>query len=497
MQNILLVVLLSLFSLHSSSQNGDAAPYLYYYSHSVNALIVERADGTDQHVIGKDLISADGGYTQIEWSPSGKWSMWRSESSSFRIISADGQERISAFDALKTVYLGLAEWSPQEDLLFLAEDRFGSYTFYLFNASNQSLITTFSLDGSRTEYYRSHARWTSDGKHILFYYSRSDFNNPEKQTDEYFLRTVSTDGTFFDVEVGQLYESIWRVVPEISPKNDVIYLASDKKQWVVENLTTRKKYLFSQDQRIKYVEWNRTGDHALIIDNLNTLWLLNLQRQSLIRVHDAVEFYETVRQKMWSNQGAQAVYIRYKTAYLVDGVTGESQKLAPADVVISASWSNDDQTILINTIRDNTSASYLIDGNTRRLLFNLPVVMNWVYKQAVPSPDNRYFALFTYPQQSIFLIDLYQQKSITFPAHPETAPDQAYSGTHYQNWSEDSQWLINGAVVFYAGGGNGPRASSVMKIDGTYKRDLTFAFVEVKWLPEAVIPYLDGAKLED
>ena len=101
-------------------------PYLYYYSAIHHAFIVERANGTDSHLLGEGVMPA----TDIRvrgdgWSASGNWFMWTSVDgtiegnasyfmASLWVVSLDGQQRLTDFDGLPIID---AWWSPTSDLL--------------------------------------------------------------------------------------------------------------------------------------------------------------------------------------------------------------------------------------------------------------------------------------------------------------------------------------------------------------------------------------------
>lgn len=78
---ILSVLCAPTFVVRSASQPQDA-PYIYYYSDRLNAFVIERADGTDKHLLGDSIMPpvqkpAFGYYIEGPgWSPSGRWFAW-------------------------------------------------------------------------------------------------------------------------------------------------------------------------------------------------------------------------------------------------------------------------------------------------------------------------------------------------------------------------------------------------------------------------------------
>ena len=69
-----------------SGINGESdIPYIYYFSADINAVVVERADGTDTHILGDGLLETESNYadysgyiiTESAWSSSGEWLAWK------------------------------------------------------------------------------------------------------------------------------------------------------------------------------------------------------------------------------------------------------------------------------------------------------------------------------------------------------------------------------------------------------------------------------------
>src|SRR5688572_24566567 len=83
-------VILSLSFLPKPREIDNTIPYIYYYENVRDALVIERADGTDSRIIAQRIFN--GGsveMSRIEWSPSGQWLTWRTRS-----VNEGGGERI-------------------------------------------------------------------------------------------------------------------------------------------------------------------------------------------------------------------------------------------------------------------------------------------------------------------------------------------------------------------------------------------------------------------
>ena len=103
---LFMVVCAAMGPAATEAQTEDA-PYLYYFSREFNAFVIERADGTDRHWLGKGLArehaSKIGG---PGWSPSGQWLAWTDNRFTKEydhgdkpfVIHADGTRRLTLLD---------------------------------------------------------------------------------------------------------------------------------------------------------------------------------------------------------------------------------------------------------------------------------------------------------------------------------------------------------------------------------------------------------------
>jgi hypothetical protein len=125
MRALALLFVVSVLGIAHISAQVEESPYIYYHSEALNAIVIERADGTDSRVIARGLmpdnhevVSGPG------WSPSGKWLAWTSANrTEYRILlqrlwvmSADGEERLTFLDAVQNIQY--TSWSPTDDYLF-------------------------------------------------------------------------------------------------------------------------------------------------------------------------------------------------------------------------------------------------------------------------------------------------------------------------------------------------------------------------------------------
>lgn len=165
------------------TRSNAPIPYIYYYSTTENAFVVERADGTDSRLLAQDVMPDD--YEIIEdvkWSPSGEWVAWRGRifagpghtPTKVWITSTDGRKRVSLLDDAYEVRL--IAWSPKADLLFVIyETRFPTIitTFSIIDVPNERLVTELTNHTSGYIDLANHHpstiyNWDDNGTSIYF-----------------------------------------------------------------------------------------------------------------------------------------------------------------------------------------------------------------------------------------------------------------------------------------------------------------------------------------
>jgi hypothetical protein len=100
------------------------APYLYYYSHALNGIVIERADGTDSRIVGQGLIRYPKQVFAVSgpgWSPDGRWFAWRTahhwEWDEGAAVSSDGKKSLELLRKFACIYA--MNWSPDSRYLLV------------------------------------------------------------------------------------------------------------------------------------------------------------------------------------------------------------------------------------------------------------------------------------------------------------------------------------------------------------------------------------------
>src|SRR5687767_14861352 len=113
----------------STHADESAIPYIYYYANTANAIVVERADGSDSRLIVPGAMPPDHTViADLDWSASGEWMAWRSavageyRAGAFRgwIARSDGSQRLTLLDDIGGNILNI-QWSASADLLFVIQ----------------------------------------------------------------------------------------------------------------------------------------------------------------------------------------------------------------------------------------------------------------------------------------------------------------------------------------------------------------------------------------
>jgi len=307
LRGMALVFIISLLLISPSSgkaQSVSDAPYLYYYSRMANAIIVEKADGSDSRILGSGLMpTAHDSANKITWSPSGKWVAWLSAIAGGTlgytdqrawIESVDGKPQHTALDGLANVED--ISWSPQQDYLAAVRaepspDSADKIEFYLIDVAQrrtrQVLIRT-------TSYYDfdSTIRWSPDGQHVFFFYTRvvDTYKNTGTNSvirfsldgtfDEYDLPSFCTQAGFNDLSYGQNYIPYWNTTEQS------IYLNGKSNTLTLEDQTGQHFDIAMPAPFISAVQWSPDHQKAFVFgreqcDSPDQMWLLTVADQHM------------------------------------------------------------------------------------------------------------------------------------------------------------------------------------------------------------------------
>jgi WD40 repeat protein len=504
-----ILVMLVSFSTHAED---EAPPYLYYYSNTLNAFVVERADGTDSRTLANEIVGVDvHSISTVGWSPSGDWLAWVEGQSILKMMTTDGSRYRTFTDA--DHYLS-AKWSPTEDLLFVAQGPNAhreevSIRFTLIDVSRDQIITQFERIIKESNSL-TNAEWTPDGQFIGFYYQNYNEDPAIRKFESTFV-LVSREGvvteqrfnpTSFHHEIG-LGVVRWEAngwIAHYTPAGDQIIVMNPGLEDQFEvNVRLDEAPGFGHGRRLS---WSPADNYGLYYGDeyerdsvtLYDLWLLSVADQSMKRIAENVygmpfrdpfgeNYYEAKnRLGSWSPDGRWLAFRQGDDGRIVImNVFTEEIRNLPIDFPIdgfnvAARWSPDSRYLLLQDIRYREPLT-IYDLNSKSIsAISDFEINNWIF-----SPSGHYAAIFN-RIGSVF--DWSTQARYPLPVHSARV-DRVVS----YNWHPDEAWLISVDLLCIAGGCPGIFRYGVTDPNGHYWRELEDA--EVAWLP----PQVDVTKL--
>ncbi|MCI0709083.1 MAG: hypothetical protein L0154_02875 [Chloroflexi bacterium] len=499
-----------LFSgLHTGRAQEPEIPYLYYYSFQDQGFIIERADGSNQHLLSAPLRSSDhnlmGG---PGWSPSGKWLAWWSRpdagnitrtSAVGYIFSADGQEQLDLLDDVNNI-IDMA-WSPGGDYLSVlttssADNTFDSYGVYLFDVNARQMIAHYEVQQG----VGLNMQWAPDGQTLaVIYLSQSTIIQ---------IDILKMDGSHDERKpVDQPFLAVhWH------PDGRLGYVDQDSSQLTLEDLNSGDiTEIPLNESHVTGIEWSPDGKRAFYFvgesvenQDLATLWLLQADGTQTLIAPDVDLGISTPR---WSQDGQQAVFAQTfqdassetvkKQFVLYDLQTGTSHTITPAvdpstfldSFYVAAGYASSHITWGKDAVWLST------DGSVYRYANETTEVIDNAISSPFPSPDGH---------TVLFKGNCTGRDSIDDWEVPPCLLDQASGTVHMlapashtyhmpfksfrADWHSDSKWVL---IEEYAqpGGSFYPQIS-VASADGSVHRELTGSCYDKScfgWLPTQVV----------
>ncbi|MEQ8674093.1 MAG: hypothetical protein RLP44_27670 [Aggregatilineales bacterium] len=520
MRGLILLSVLLIAGFTTVRAQSEEAPYIYYHSEVLNAIVIERADGSDSRMIAQDVMPEN--HTIVSgpgWSPSGRWFAWTStysteyyqSPSKIWLISADGSRRITLLDEVS--HAAVASWSPTEDYLFVMDansDNFavGSGTSekpgheaYLVDANNERPVAFF--DDILVDIGEPFDAWSENGQSL--YFSGSDYQlgeNGEAIVGSRFRRTLHLDGHYEDRELVSGYGRSPEPEFHVINQPDSVNITLENQTLSVERDSETSLSFDLPSENIGLMEWSPSGDYALFYhwspcedgfcpDSLN---LLSLPDEELFQLSDMVRPFSNY--SLWTFDQDRAVFqtgdghVQVLDAQTQTITTVPMPDDTDFEESISAFWDIKTSDLLRISARDEENHNYRYydyDINTGELILRESIYDTPFYiVEFSPSPNNRYLAS-------------YFERTITNTETGSVTQTRPYSGyaddaiCSYR-WHPESQWLMREDNMVFAGGGC-RGGVMVMKVDGTVQRELGKCTLNYQqncagWLPANVIPHL-------
>ncbi len=501
----------------AGGENSDA-PYLYYFSNDLNAWVIERADGTDRRLLGQGLMpdELDEVYGP-GWSPTGKWFAWQGTKRSFLgpeptphawIVSADGQTLAAEFTDVAEMH-----WSPTEDLLFLVQTNGLFYhrlemvyaRYSLFDPNTGTIIASVSTVTSDYDRW-PRLVWTPDGQYAI-----ARATNYSSNRTRYYV----FDGTGLQRMA---------LIPTIihRPPSALGYVAYwTEHSFKIENILTGEHQTLSSDtisvpKDIPYTneyagQWSTTGQYALYVlrdGENNVAWLLDLIKAkwdmlTTCLLPGSTSYFGNYAPQ-FSPDDHYLAYFEYADCedgpndptplikpINLDLFTGTSHAIPTMPLTTESStglfWVDETSLVLSALFTDaapnhRRQVNVTIDAITENVsYFELPIDLNYTVPHF--SPDGRYVASVWFGP---VVLELETSQKQEF--RPDSRGWNSISGGQIL-WHPDSEWLLIGDYALVAGGGTGGVWVSVMRPDGSGRRELNYCSTLgscVDWLPAQV-----------
>lgn len=203
--------LMLLVSMPVQEQPETEAPYIYYYSNVLNGVVIERADGTDSHILGQGLMPEPAAVVDGPgWSPDGRWFAWRGyRTLDFGFYIPQGSYAVNienqSLDMLAEfpVSIDALLWHPTQNLLLVygwdggRKKTWGTNiaTYWLIDVDAQNLLASMSMEsypeGGPFVY------WLED--HLMFYETPWQF-------DRFYAVKMYYNG---DVDIDRIFMEEW------------------------------------------------------------------------------------------------------------------------------------------------------------------------------------------------------------------------------------------------------------------------------------------------
>jgi WD40 repeat protein len=472
------------------SQDALTNPYLYYYSGKWNAFVVERADGTDSHLLARDvMVQPKDAYNEVvyaEWSPSGEWLAWIVRERSINgqlalsgrgyIINVNGRDLMPVFQGNIVQF----SWSPVEDLLFVVIREYLPITkdkFYWVRPDSQ-IIKVFELDSpAEFDLKPYELTWLANSQTIVV--GQMDIPN-------WYL--ISTDGTVQTQVVHEVAKGVYDTtfgtqLQGLSPQGR--WFHHEQNQLVFGDLNTGQQAYFA-DMPLEYIFWSPDGQQALLMSD--GIWFFEYETTQIHKISNAqINFrpsFDRILQVLWSPDSSHAVMDTQEGLLLHWSYKQQSiqELMILEEGGVGLQWINNSQIAVVNAIYTSPPTPILLHEydviNNTHKTWDISEPM-WLGDTFQISPDGKYLATVG---DGAIITDLETEQSKFISPH--------YSSYFSMpggiiNWDDTGDWLVVIENSSVAGGGGGMTHYGIVNREGNARRDLGGI---PQWLPAQVQP---------
>jgi WD40 repeat protein len=533
---LLLLCVGLLFTTTSPSLSADEStiPYIYYYANTANAIVVERADGTDSRLIAPDAMPPGHSViSDLDWSPSGQWSQWMAwRSSTYNgpgalsysgwIARSDGSQRLTLLDNAGLI-LAL-KWSPTDDLLYVAYAAPGRLLKLTIIDPNTNTIiaqTNYQYDYLGAWFEGFPSGWLEDGSGIYFTLRFENTNllgqlSITNQTSNRVVTTSqNTDPFLINLFNGRLlsYESFYEEGQQV--RLTMRDLSSDKNVFI----DSQSLASFNQNLHGFQVSWNPTMTHALILEWIcadidlhclypnipqTHLYLLDWEAGTLQFLAARVltpNYYDNpvmgqYGSALWSPDGHHAlIRDELKHFIVVDVTTGELFPSINLASVGGWQWTKQSDALIFYSYLGRRLYRYDLTQKTLSPLDATIPRYSWFSL----SPDGRFVGLINRYAGDVTAPDMFDLKTRAKRRWPHHSLGTSAGPILQYVWHPGSRWFMTAEWSAFSSGGPGPSSVTVLNTAGDLRRELGvcgWIGTCAGFVPDRVVPHLGEGHLK-
>jgi len=495
---------------HIQASTAAPAPYLYYFSDKLHEFIIERADGTDTHVLGDGLMPHANRVRGPGWSPSGKWFAWtgiqqntEDDSSNILwehhfIVSADNTQRLNLLDDIPAN--ANMVWAPDRDLLLVTSQ---DETVSADNSVIHNFAALINLE-NRTRLVLEDKTYPGElsGEDFTGFWIGQQFvlenpNYSQSPSDTFWIgdetgihKQISLPHVISQHIESDVYDDsagIYQTFQSFSASGEVAYRTENN--LVVENLLTGQMtnlpVVVGLYNNVT-IQWSPDGSHGILTDGHDT-WLVSPGTAQL--TNEAVPPNPSTQssnalQQIWSPNSQHALILSGDTLYHLNVVTAQLDKVPIEGQSINWSWRSDTQAFIYAcpAYEAPQAPALLVDfaaGTTQNIF--VPDLSTEI-PQLKLSPDTLHLLMIG-EGSNLYQLQPYSEQQLRPPAgawRSDPGGDML--------WNKDSQWALTFKRGFF-----GQHYLGVIRADGHYQRDLSFIYdpvssISLNWLPPQVNP---------
>lgn len=444
------IVLVTLANQSPIAEGQSNAPFIYYYSPSQKAFVIERADGSESRILTSyafpEDTQGDAWVTGPGWSSSGQWFAWtatttmggtpagRPQEAGAFLINARGGTPISLLQNEDETQIRdvLMLWSPVSDLLLVEIFYSGNSPntrYFLFNPETQEKTEVLSNDV---------LFWSPAGQYLVAYGVDT-------------INFIAVAGSNISKE---RYRKDYCDLPHLewSKNHDFVY-RKDAENLAIENLQTQEFSLIkAPDGFILEIEWSPNNQSLLAFTSTNCtnastiqLWLISLDSQESRLISEDVLLLNSqptangIRSpNAWSEDGHHAFGIsEHNTILFVETSPFHVQETSfdKFDSIPFIAWTAQDVVSFFGLVENESKIfSYSLETNILSELFDTGYAHPYYFSF---SPNQRLLTFTSYDTDynyTIAIVDLSNSETLfTFPT-----PNEVYE----LRWHPQGNWLI-------------------------------------------------------